>query len=122
MKVLLSIKPEFAEKIFTGEKKFEYRRVIFKKTGITTILVYVTAPVSKIIGEFKINNVISDKPANLWHKTKEFSGISEEFFNRYFEDKEMGYAIQVGETEKYDQPVSLQEEYNMVPPQSFAYV
>lgn len=31
MKVLLSIKPEFVEKIFAGEKKFEYRRTIFKK-------------------------------------------------------------------------------------------
>ena len=30
MKVLLSIKPEFVEKIFSGEKRFEYRKNIFK--------------------------------------------------------------------------------------------
>jgi predicted transcriptional regulator len=31
MKVILSIKPEYAFKIFDGTKKFEFRRVIFKK-------------------------------------------------------------------------------------------
>ena len=31
MKVLLSIKPEFVEKIFSGEKRFEYRKFAFKK-------------------------------------------------------------------------------------------
>ena len=31
MKILLSIKPEYAHKIFSGEKKFEYRKIIFKK-------------------------------------------------------------------------------------------
>ena len=28
MTVLLSIKPEFADKIFSGEKKYEYRKYI----------------------------------------------------------------------------------------------
>lgn len=31
MKVLLSIKPEFANKIFEGTKRFEFRKSIFKK-------------------------------------------------------------------------------------------
>lgn len=31
MTALLSIKPEFAEAIFDGRKKFEFRKVIFKK-------------------------------------------------------------------------------------------
>ena len=30
MKVVLSIKPEFANKIFDGTKKFEFRKSIFK--------------------------------------------------------------------------------------------
>lgn len=43
MKVLLSIKPEFAEKIFSGEKKFEFRRSIFKDKTVKTVLVYASA-------------------------------------------------------------------------------
>jgi predicted transcriptional regulator len=122
MKVLLSIKPEYAEKIFKGEKKFEYRRVIFKREGITTVVVYVTAPVSKIVGEFKINDVLFDDIFSLWQKTKEFSGISEKLYHCYFENKEKGYAIHVGETEVYETPISLKEEYGLNPPQSFAYI
>jgi predicted transcriptional regulator len=122
MKVLLSIKPKYAEKIFNGEKKYEYRRVIFKRNDITTVVVYVSAPISKIVGEFKINNILFDDISTLWNKTKEFSGISEEFFNSYFENKEKGYAIQVGDTEIYENPIYLKDEYGISPPQSFAYI
>ena len=52
MKVLLSIKPEFVEKIFSGEKRFEYRKSIFKQQNIDTIVIYSTMPVGMIVGEF----------------------------------------------------------------------
>ena len=53
MKVLLSIKPEFADKIFNGTKKYEYRRSIFKKKEVKTVVVYASSPIQKIIGEFE---------------------------------------------------------------------
>ena len=34
MQVLLSIKPEFAESILAGSKKYEFRKVIFRRTGL----------------------------------------------------------------------------------------
>ena len=54
MRVLLSIKPEFALKIFDGSKRYEYRRSIFKRGGVTKIVVYASDPIQKVIGEFKI--------------------------------------------------------------------
>lgn len=57
MKVLLSIKPEFANKIFEGSKKFEFRRSIFKNKQVKSIVVYASAPISKVIGEFEIDTV-----------------------------------------------------------------
>ena len=53
MKVVLSIKPEFANKIFDGSKKFEFRKVIFKNEKIKTVIVYASSPVQKVIGGFK---------------------------------------------------------------------
>lgn len=38
MKVLLSIKPEFVEEIILGNKKFEYRKSIFKRKDISSIV------------------------------------------------------------------------------------
>ena len=54
MKVMISIKPEFADKIFTGIKKYEFRKVLFKNNDIDTVIVYASSPVQKVIGEFKI--------------------------------------------------------------------
>ena len=34
MKVLLSIKPEFADKIFNGTKKYEFRKEIFNGSEV----------------------------------------------------------------------------------------
>ena len=50
MKVVLSIKPEFANKIFEGTKKYEFRRAIFKNPNIKKVVVYSSSPVKKIIG------------------------------------------------------------------------
>ena len=58
MKVILSIKPQFAEKIFEGSKKFEFRRSIFKNPNVKIIIVYGSAPISKIIGEFEIEEIL----------------------------------------------------------------
>ena len=38
MKVLLSIKPEFAEKIFNGTKKYEFRKSIFKNKDVDKVI------------------------------------------------------------------------------------
>jgi predicted transcriptional regulator len=57
MKVLLSVKPEFANKIFSGVKKYEYRRAIFKN-NVNRVIVYASSPVQKLIGEFEIESII----------------------------------------------------------------
>ena len=54
MKVLLSINPPYVDKIFNGEKKFEYRRAIFKDNSVDTIVIYSTSPIKKVVGEFKV--------------------------------------------------------------------
>ena len=110
MKVLLSIKPEFALKIFEGSKKFEYRRTIFRRTGVTTIVVYASNPIKKVIGEFEIEGIIQEEPQSLWEKTGLQGGISKERFLNYFGEKTKGYAIEVRDARMYDTPVPLNSE------------
>ncbi|MCU0350563.1 MAG: hypothetical protein MUF43_07010 [Flavobacterium sp.] len=122
MKVLLSIKPEFAERIFDGSKKFEFRKAIFKNQEIKTVVVYASSPMQKVIGEFEIDSIINDSLADLWKKTKRFAGIDKDFFYQYFAEREMGYAIKIKKTKKYKKPLCLREDYNLFPPQSFLYL
>lgn len=121
MKVVLSIKPEFAYKIFDGTKKFEFRKSIFKNDSIKKIIVYASSPVQQVIGEFEIDTILNHDLDTLWEMTQEHSGISEEFYYQYFADKEMGFAIAVKKPKKYKKPKCLRSDFNLLPPQSFAY-
>lgn len=121
MTALLSIKPEFASLIFEGSKRFEYRRTIFRR-DVTRVVVYASAPVSMVIGEFEVEGVLSDDIDDLWRTTKHASGITEQYFYGYFTAKETGYALQIGAARLYDTPLSIQEHYGVRPPQSFLYL
>lgn len=122
MRVLLSIKPEFAFKIFDGTKKFEFRKSIFKNKDVKTVVVYASSPVQQVIGEFEIEKILNLELDVLWNLTQDFSGISEDFFYEYFADKELGYAIKIKKAKKYNKPKNLREEFNLFPPQSFTYL
>ncbi len=123
MKVLLSIKPEFAKKIFLGEKKFEYRKIIFKNEQIKDIVVYVTKPVGRIIGEFKIKQIIKDSPDSIWEQTNEYAGISQLYFNEYFKNKEKAYAIHIESYCLYKEAIDpYKNGSKFIAPQSFKYI
>jgi predicted transcriptional regulator len=122
MKVVLSIKPEFAYKIFDGSKKFEFRKSIFKNTNVKSVIVYASSPVQQVIGEFEIEDILNYDIQTLWELTQEYSGISEDFYYKYFADKEQGFAIKIKKTKKYRTPKCLRADFNLLPPQSFAYL
>jgi predicted transcriptional regulator len=58
----------------------------------------------------------------LWKKTKHFSGISEDYFYSYFQNKDAGYAIKIGKTTIYQNPQNIEERFGVKPPQSFVYI
>jgi predicted transcriptional regulator len=122
MKVLLSIKPEFAEKIFNGTKKYEFRRSVFKNKNVKTVVVYASSPIQRVIGEFEIDSILNKELSQLWNDTKEHSGISENYFFEYFNNKERGYAIKIKATKLYKKSLSLKDDFNASPPQSFMYL
>ncbi len=122
MKVLLSIKPEFVEKLFSGEKKYEYRKAIFKK-DVESIVVYSTKPQGMIVGELFIEEIINDTPASIWSATKKESGISHKFFKEYFGGRKEGYAIKIAKVLLYDVPYDpLKNNSSFKAPQSFSYI
>jgi predicted transcriptional regulator len=123
VKVLLSIKPEYAERIFEGTKRFEFRRVGFKQAGVKTVVVYATLPVGKVIGEFTVGRIIESSPSDLWEKTKEHSGISRELFHSYFAGRESAIAIGVHRPKRYRRPLSISSvSPSGIAPQSFCYL
>ena len=94
MRVLLSIKPEFAEKILNGTKRYEFRKQGFSKP-VDTVVLYATKPVGKIVGEFKLKTVHADVPEQIWRLTENFAGINKLFFDAYFQNRGKAYALEV---------------------------
>lgn len=123
MKILLSIKPQFANKIFNGTKKYEFRKSIFNNYKISKVIVYASSPIKKVVGEFEIEDIITDEPEILWEKTKDYSGITKEFFDSYFNERKIAYAIKIKSFREYDIPKCLKSDFDILfPPQSFRYI
>lgn len=123
MKVILSIKPEYANKILDGTKKFEFRKASFSVDRVEVVLIYATKPVGKVIGEFTVECVHVDKPSIIWQKTRTQAGINKSFFDEYFRDRNVAVAIEVNKAQRYETPMELDDfGPGMTAPQSFRYV
>lgn len=120
-KILMSIKPEFVEKILNGEKKYEYRKTLPKK-NIDKIIIYSTYPIKKIVGEVEVKNVLIDNIDVIWSKTKNYSGTNKEFFLSYYKNKNKAIAYELGEIKLYNPPLLLSDFNINFSPQSFIYL
>ncbi|UZP68728.1 hypothetical protein N1030_07090 [Desulfovibrio mangrovi] len=119
---LISIHPEFVEKIYNSEKKFEFRK---QKTrdGVRLFVVYETAPVKMITGCFYSDSCISMHPEMLWNKCADCSGIDEDRFFKYFYGKEIGHAFVIGRHFKFSKYYCLDDfQCGLRAPQSFSYI
>lgn len=99
--LLLSIRPEFVERIFDGTKTFEFRKSRCKQ-DVDTILIYCTCPVKKIVGVAHIKSVIVDSPEAVWSRTCDRSGITKEFFDQYYGDRDQAVAYELEDVEWFD--------------------
>lgn len=123
MKVLLSIKPEYAAKIFDGSKRFEFRKAIFRREGIRTVVVYASLPVGRVVGEFTVGDIIVNEPSSVWKVTKAHSGISRTFYDQYFGGKSLAFAIEIRNPTLYPESLGLDDVHpNGTAPQSFCYL
>jgi predicted transcriptional regulator len=120
-RVLLSIKPPFATAILQGQKRYEFRRSLFSRR-VDTVLMYVTAPVRRVVGEFDVVSIISEPLPRLWRRTREYAGIDEALFYRYFDGLHRGFAIAIGQVRTYGSPFCPVEHLGLRPPQSFVYL
>ena len=123
MKVLLSIKPQFVAEIMKGNKLYEFRKAIYKRKDVKRIVVYASSPVCRVVGEIEVDEILCANPEELWKMTQDKAGITREFFDEYFLDRDKAYAIGIKQFLPYAQPERLAEAFpGKVPPQSFCYL
>ena len=120
-KLLLSINPEYVEKIFAGVKKYEFRKSQCKRP-IDGIIIYCTSPVMKVVGEVSVKRVLVNDPKEMWQEVKDAAGVTREFFDGYYHGRKNAVAFQLGDTELYAFPKELEEFGVSHAPQSFVYL
>ncbi len=125
MNVLLSIKPEFAEKILSSQKKYEFRKTPIRKAdSVENVILYASSPVQRIVGSFEIQQIINESPSALWEQYGGDSGITgRERFMDYYSGKQEGYAIEIGNPQRLLTAIDPTEHFDdFTPPVSFQYV
>lgn len=118
---LFSIKPQFAQAILRGEKKFEFRTKACK-CKLTTMFIYATKPIGMVIGEVSIETVISEEPEELWKLTHNDAGISKSEFDQYFQGRKKAYAYKLRNPIAYNQGILLEDLGIKRAPQSYCYI
>ena len=121
-RILMPINPEYVEEILAGRKKYEYRKIRAKRNNIDKMIIYSTSPIMKVVAEVDIKEILEDKPEVLWEMTKNESGISKDFYNRYYKNRNIAIAYKLGTITIYDKPKSLNDIGIDYIPQSFVYL
>lgn len=124
--LLLSIRPEYATKIFNGQKGVELRKVRPNLQPGDVVLVYVSSPIKELQGTFVVDKIIEATPEELWQKVRHIAGISRQEFDSYYATSPKGYGIVLKTPLTLSNPISLTELkklwQNFHPPQSYRYL
>lgn len=119
--ILLSIDPEPAEAILSGEKRYEYRRVIPKHDPPYRVVLYVNKPVYAALGVFwTYNSVVSGTPEEVIEETN----CESDSVREYLDGSNTAYAIRVDTYRRFDQrvPRDKLERMDLSPTQNFRYI
>lgn len=120
-KILLSIKPEYVERILKQEKLYEFRKKL-PTQPVDTILIYCTYPIMKVVASVKVIDCIQGSPTAVWVQTKHAAGISRARYREYFRGTKTAYAFVLGKVSKFDVPISIDHYGIKSAPQSFVYI
>ena len=124
MSVILSIKPKWAEKILSKEKRMELRRKLWnQKRIIKKAYLYVSSPTKKIVGFIDIESVFKERIEFIWLYSKNFSCLSKQEFDQYFLGCSHGSVIVIKTVKSFKNPIDprkLSPEFKA--PQNFCYV
>lgn len=120
--ILMSMKPEYADMILHGSKKYEFRKHGFKRE-IDKVFIYATKPVSKIVGYFTFDEILRGTTSEIWETCSEYAGILENDFHKYFKSTKTAFAIRINRVFKMEKPISPS---NIIEgfkgPRSFIYI
>ncbi|MCV3734313.1 F0F1 ATP synthase subunit alpha [Ureaplasma miroungigenitalium] len=120
--IMVSVSPEEAEALFENEKPV----LFFKVTPVQPVervIVYATAPVKKVVGEFDLEEIKILNPRTAWRTYGANSVIkTAKEFNAYFANNSEAHVIIASAIYKYSNPKTLDKYDIKKGPSGFTYL
>jgi predicted transcriptional regulator len=122
--LLMSVKPEYAERIMRRKKTVELRRKFSTRWINHRINIYASAPVMSLMGEARIAGIVMKRPELIWERYQDQIGCSRAEFDAYVAGANEIYAIELDEVRPYRDRFPLEHiahliKENLTPPQSY---
>lgn len=127
---LMSIYPQHANAILYGSKRVEFRKRRLPD-DIDRVVIYATAPVKAVVGEFTVWEQVTATPSALWRRFggggveitgDALMGRLKDFMGYYGRSNSPGTAIVIASPKAYDEPRPLADYGIVHPPQSWMYL
>ena len=122
--LLMSIKTKYANKIFAGIKKYEFRKKsIGEKNCYKKIYIYSSEEEKAIVGYIIVDKILNGNLEKIEALTNSFDNKE---IKKYFNDCEECYALHISEHHKFIKPIKLEDIKNQdkkfVVPQFYRYI
>ena len=125
-RLMLSLKPRFADAILDGSKTVELRRTRPLVKIPTDALIYASSPTMAIIGRCRVDSIGSYAPTALWEAHGDSAGVTRREFRDYFNGADRAYALMLSGPSRFDESMQLADIRRWWPgfvaPQSFRYL
>ena len=105
--LIISLKPCYADMVFKGLKKVEFRRRIASQISNRDVFIYVSSPVREMRGGFRVGQVWEGSPDEVWNIVAELATVNRRDFDAYFQGQAVAYALEVTNVWEYQSPVGL---------------
>jgi predicted transcriptional regulator len=127
--LLVSMKPQFAERILTGSKLVEIRRKFSERWIGCKAVLYSSSPQQALVGEATVCSITTGTPEAIWTRFHAGLGCTRDEFSAYVGQAAEVRAIELNNIFPYKQPISLSEityllglEADLKPPQTYCHL
>jgi predicted transcriptional regulator len=124
--LLISVKPEFAEKIVNGTKTIELRKCAPNVNIGDLVIIYSTLPEKAVVGTCLIKKIIKKSPNKLWQTHSHLMGIDRKRYFEYFNGCKLAVGIVLTSSDRLNKKLSLDSLRKNLPrfspPQTFRYL
>ena len=121
---IISLKPQYAELVVSGKKSVELRNRIVRLNPGTTVWIYATLPVGRIVAFAEVESIVHGKPTLIWRSFKKDICIDKTIFDSYTKDRERVSAVKLTAVRKLSDAPTLDGIRKVVgafhPPQFYA--